>query len=83
MLVEESLHCQSQGYTDRIAFSNAIMSDKVRNPGEHCLHYNSKELKKVQFNILHDISENVTLVQLMDSVDSINPTVSIVVYWIS
>ena len=38
--------------------------------------------KKVQFDIIHDIGENVTLVQLMESFGNVNHAVSIVVYWI-
>ena len=58
------------------------MSEKVRNPGEQRLHCNIKKWKKSQFKILHDISENVTLVQLMDSAGNVNHAVSIVGYWI-
>ena len=41
-----------------------------------------RNVKKVQFDILHDISENVTLLQLMDSVGNVNNAVSIIGYWI-
>ena len=58
------------------------MSDQVRNPGEQRLHYNIKKQKKGQFEILHDISENFTLVQLMYSVGNVNHAVSISIYWI-
>ena len=78
--IEGSILCQSQGYKDSIEFANSIMSDQVKNPGDQRLHYSSKKLKKVQFNIIHDISENVTLVQLMDSIGNVNHAVSIVVY---
>ena len=46
MWVEESLHCQYQDYNDRIAFTNVIMLDQVKNPCEQRLHYNIKTLKK-------------------------------------
>ena len=36
--------------------------------------------KEVSFDIIHDISENVTLVQLMDAVGDANHAVSIVGY---
>ena len=39
-------------------------------------------VKKGQFEILHDISENVTLVLIMDSVGNVNHEVIIVGYWI-
>ena len=38
--------------------------------------------KKGQFEIIHDISENITLVQLMESVGNVNNTVNIAEYWI-
>ena len=34
------------------------------------------------FDILNDISENVTLVQLMDSIGNVNHSISIVGHWI-
>ena len=42
----------------------------------------SEYKKKVSYDILTDISENVTLVQLMDSLGNINHAISVVVYWI-
>ena len=48
------------------------------NPGDQLLMYGKKD----QFDILHDINENVTSVQLMDDVGNINHAVSIVVYWL-
>ena len=51
--------------------------------GEQYLHYNIKKRKKQgSFDILHDISENFTLVQLMASANNFNHAVSIVGYWI-
>ena len=38
--------------------------------------------KKGPYNILEDISENVTLVQLIDSLGNLNHTISVVEYWI-
>ena len=38
--------------------------------------------KKGKFDIMNDISENITLVQLMDSFGNVNHAVSIVLYWI-
>ena len=70
------------GYTDRIAFSNAIMSDQVKKLGEQHIHYNIKKCKKGQFDILCDISENLNLVQLMEIFGNVNHAVSIVCYWI-
>ena len=59
------------------------MKYPVGNPEEHHLHYNIKKWgKQVSFYILRDISENVTFVQLMDSVVNVNHAVSIVGYCI-
>ena len=41
-----------------------------------------RDEKKNQFDILHAISENVTVVQLMNSVGNVNHTLSIADYWI-
>ena len=59
------------------------MSDQVRNPGEKRLHYNiNKWGEKGQFEILHEISKNFTLVQLMYIVGNVNHAVVIVGCWI-
>ena len=58
------------------------MSEQVSNKGEHRLHYNIRIRKNGQFDILCDISEKFTLVQLMDSVGNVNHAVSLVGYWI-
>ena len=42
----------------------------------------SKYKKKVSYDILADISEHVTLVQLMDSLGNVNHAISVVEYWI-
>ena len=39
-------------------------------------------IKKVHFDILNDISENVTLVKLMESIGNVNHDISISGYWI-
>ena len=82
MRIEESLHCQSQGYKYSIVFSNYIVPYQVKRPGEQRLCYNIKKWEKDQFDILHDISENVTSVKFMDSIENVNHAASIVVYWI-
>ena len=41
-----------------------------------------RNVRKGQFDIIQDISENVTLVQLICSVGNVNHAVSIVGYWI-
>ena len=54
------------GFKDRIEFSTYIMKYQLCKMEEHRLYYKSKKLKKQgSFDIIHDISENYTLVQLM------------------
>ena len=71
------------GYYDRIKFSKSIMSNKDKNKVEQCPNFNITLWKlKVWFKIINDISENFTLLQLMDTVGNVNHAVSIVGYWI-
>ena len=58
------------------------MSYQVKKLGDQHLHYIIKTLKKGRFDILHDISENIKLVQLMDTQGNVNNAVSIFIYWI-
>ena len=59
------------------------MSNRRRIKGEQNLRYNLTIWKKNDaFDILNDISENVTLVQLMDSLVNMNHATSIVGHWI-
>ena len=60
-----------------IHFANAIISNRRKIKGEHNLIYNLAIWKKNDaFDILNDISENVTLVQLMDSLGNVNHAIS-------
>ena len=60
------------------------MKDKLRHKGEQHLIYNLKKwVNKVAFDILNNISENVTLIQLMDSLGNVNHAISILGHWIS
>ena len=70
--IKESLVCQHNGYYYRVIFSNLIMLDQAQNKGYNCLHYKIKQWKiKGDFEILNNISENVTLVQLIDTVGNV------------
>ena len=63
----------------RIKFSIDIIKDRVSNKVENGIHFNITLLKKNDsFVILHCIIENITLVQLIDTVDNANHAVSIV-----
>ena len=47
------------------------------------MHYSLRKYKnKGSYDILTDISENVTLVQLMDSLGNVNHAISVVGYWV-
>ena len=66
--IEESLTLQTNKFRNRINFSNDIMTSKMHLKGEHHLRYNLKICKKKgAFDILNDNSENVILVQLIDT----------------
>ena len=59
------------------------MKKKLCCIGENHLSYNMKKWKnKGGFDILNDISENVTLVQLMDTQVNVNHSISILGFWI-
>ena len=68
---------------DRVMFANAIMTDiKIRKGDQH-LHYKLEQWKKADtFDILNNISEYVTLVQLMYSLCNVNNALSVVRNWI-
>ena len=62
---------------------NDILKKNKRNKGEPKVHYNLIEYKKMcEYKILEDISENVTLDQLMDSLGNVNHAISVVGKWI-
>ena len=59
------------------------MKNRRKIKGEHKLRYNLIIWKKnYAFDILNEISEDVTLVQLMDSLENMNNAISIVGHWI-
>ena len=81
--IEESLFCQSKGYSYRIKLSNSIILDREKNKGGKRLHYKIQIWRvKGGFDILNDINENATSVQLMDTVVNLNHLVITVIYWI-
>ena len=60
-------------------FRNDILKNQKRNKGEPKVHYNLIKYKKMrEYKILEDISKNVTLVQLMDSLENVNHAISVV-----
>ena len=68
---------------NRIHFSSDIMKNNKINKGETRVHYSlEKYRKKGEYDILKNISANVTLVQFMDSLGNVNHTISVVGSWI-
>ena len=66
-----------------IDFANDIMLNHKRNKVEARVHYKLIKYKKIgDYKILEDISSNVTLVQLMDSIVNVNHAISFVGSWI-
>ena len=60
-----------------------IFKNNNINKGEPKVHYNLIKYKKMrEYKILEDISENFTLVQLMDSLGNVNHAISVVGNWI-
>ena len=78
MHTEEPLNSKV-GY--RIGFANAILKNEITIKGEPKVHYTLvKYKKKGSYDILKDISEHVTLVQLIDYLGNINHAISVVRY---
>ena len=68
---------------NRIDFANDIFRNKKINKGETKVHYSLIKYKqKGLYKILEDISEDISLVQLMDSWENVNHYISVVGYWI-
>ena len=66
-----------------IHFATDIMQNKKRNKGETRVHYSlMKYKKKGEYDILENISANVTLVQLVDSLGNVNHAITVVGSWI-
>ena len=69
--------------SNRIDSANDILKNRKRNKGEPKVHYNLIKYKKMrEYNFLEDISKNVTLIQLMDSLGNVNHAISVVGNWI-
>ena len=78
--IKESLKSELGNCID---FANEIMPNRKRNKGEARVHYKLiKYNNKGDYKILEDISANVTLVQLMDSLGNVNHAISVVGSWI-
>ena len=68
---------------NRIDFANAILKNEKIIKGEPKVHYSLVKYKQTSsYNILKYISENVTLVKLIDSLGNVNHGISVVGYWL-
>ena len=66
-----------------IDFANFILKNENKLEGELNLYYSLRKYKKKgSYDILTDMSEHVTLVQLMDYLGNVNSASSVVGYWI-
>ena len=66
-----------------IDFTNAILKNEKIIKGKPKVNYGLMKYKQTgYYNNLKDISENVTLFQLMDSLGNVNHAISVVGYWI-
>ena len=64
---------------NRIDFANAILKNENKIKGEPTVHYILRKYKKKgSYDILTDISEQVTLVQLMDYLGNVNHAIIVV-----
>ena len=80
LCIEESSKSKVGNHID---FDNAILKKGKTNKGEPRLYYSLRKYKNIGFyNILEDISENITLVQLMYSLGNVNYAISVVGYWV-
>ena len=74
---------KSNIFRNIIDFANDNLKERLCQIGEKNLRYNlNKWIKKGTFYILNNISENITLVQLMDTLGNVNHAINIVDYCI-
>ena len=80
MRIEESLKSE---VGNRIDVAKAILKSKRKFKGEQRVYYSLRKYDNMgSFDILTDISEHVTLVQLMYSLGNVIHAISVVGYWI-
>ena len=80
MRIEESLNSK---VGNRIDFSNTILKNEKNIKVEPKVHYSLMKYKNMgSYDILSYISQNVTLVKLMDSLVNANHSISVAGYWI-
>ena len=68
---------------NRIDFANDMLKNENKIEGKPRVYYILRKYKNMgSYDIMTDITEHVTLVQLMDSLDNANHAISFVGYWI-
>ena len=68
---------------NRVDFANAILKKEKRIQSKPRVYYSLRKYnQKGYYDIMTDIIENGTLVQLMDSLVNVNHAISVVGYWI-
>ena len=77
--IPKTILTSQDGFRNRIDFENIFLKNQKIVKGEHVLYYNTKKYKqKGSFNILNKISEDITLVQLMDYIGNANHAIIVV-----
>ena len=70
-------------FRNRIEFANYILKSQKIDIGKQVFYYNLKKYKqKGSFNNVNNISEHVTLVQLMNSLGNVNHAIRVLGSWI-
>ena len=80
MRIDKSLEIEAGNNID---FENAILKDEKKLKGEPRVYYILRKYKKKgSYDMMKDISEHLTLFQLMDDLGNVNRAISVVGYWI-
>ena len=75
--------CQSIGYSDEIRFAKNVITYRAKKKVSILFSINLQNWKMSEtFDIINDISENVTWVQLMYTIVNVNNVVSVFGVWI-
>ena len=68
---------------NRIGFANSILKNEKTIKGKPRVYYSLRRYKNMSsYDILIDISEHVTIFQLMGSLGNVNHDIIVVGYWI-
>ena len=74
--------CCEEGFVYIVSYSNSIMTDNVRNKFyEHRRYEVKKRKRRNDFDIINDMSEYVTLIQLIENLVNVSYAVTIHFVW--